>query len=82
MCKTKEIDELASVVGKDACDQLAAVAADDVVSGSAALRKCFSALMNSSDESIAGSLERFQQRIPSLSWVFLPPFFSFFFSIV
>nr|CAG4636240.1 EOG090X07LH [Eubosmina coregoni]SVE69848.1 EOG090X07LH [Eubosmina coregoni] len=63
----KEIDELASVVGKDACDQLAAVAADDVVSGSAALRKCFSALMNSSDESIAGSLERFQQRIPSLS---------------
>ena len=56
-------------MGKDACDQLAAATTDDIVSSSAALRKCFSALMNSSQESISGSLQRFLQRIPSLSWV-------------
>ena len=65
--KQKEIDELAGVVGKDACDQLAAATTDDIVSSSAALRKCFSALMSSSQESISGSLQRFLQRIPSLS---------------
>ena len=58
-------------MGKDACDQLAAATTDDIVSSSAALRKCFSALMNSSQESISGSLQRFLQRIPSLGWVSL-----------
>jgi hypothetical protein len=32
-----------------------------------ALRECFSALMNSSEESIASALQQFEKRIPSLS---------------
>nr|CAG4634834.1 EOG090X07LH [Alona affinis] len=61
----REIDELASLVGNEACEELAGAESDEAERR--ALRKCFSAMMNSSDQSIASSLQRFSLRIPSLS---------------
>ena len=60
-----DIDELAGVVGNEACEELAGAKSPD--EEKRALRKCFTALMNSTEESIATSLERFQLRIPLLS---------------
>lgn len=60
-----EIDELAAVVGKAACEAL--VKAESDSGEMQALRECFSALMNSSEESIASALQQFEKRIPSLS---------------
>ena len=60
-----EIDELAAVVGKAACEAL--VKAESGSEEMQALRECFSALMNRSEESIASALEQFEKRIPSLS---------------
>nr|CAG4641763.1 EOG090X07LH [Eurycercus lamellatus] len=61
----QEIDELAGVVGTKACEELVgAVSTDQEIQ---ALRKCYSTLMNSSEELIASALEQFQLRIPSLS---------------
>lgn len=60
-----EIDELAAVVGKSACEAL--VKAESDSGEMQALRECFSALMNTSEESIASALKQFEQRIPSLS---------------
>lgn len=60
-----EIDELAAVVGKAACEAL--VKAESESEEALALRGCFSALMNSSEESIASALKQFELRIPSLS---------------
>lgn len=70
MCVARylEIDELAGVVGKVACEKLAK--AESESEEREALRGCFSALMNSSEESVASALEQFQQRIPSLSLSF------------
>lgn len=61
----QEIDELAAVVGKSACEAL--VKAESDSGEMQALRECFSALMNTSEESIASALKQFEQRIPSLS---------------
>ncbi|XP_046632553.1 mannose-6-phosphate isomerase-like isoform X2 [Daphnia pulicaria] len=61
----QEIDELAAVVGKAACEAL--VKAESDSGEMQALRECFSALMNSSEESIASALQQFEKRIPSLS---------------
>nr|SVE73605.1 EOG090X07LH [Daphnia atkinsoni] len=61
----QEIDELAAVVGKSACEAL--VKAESDSDEIRALRECFSALMNTSEESIASALKQFEQRIPSLS---------------
>nr|CAG4643265.1 EOG090X07LH [Ilyocryptus agilis] len=61
----QEIHELAGVVGIESCEKLtSAKTAEEELE---ALRKCFTALMKSSDESIACSLKQFQQRIPTLS---------------
>lgn len=62
---SEEIDELAVVVGKVACEELAKAKSES--EEIQALRGCFSALMNSSEESIASALKRFEERIPSLS---------------
>lgn len=61
-----EIDELAGIVGTGACEELDK-AAESGEQEALALRNCFAALMNSSEESIASALKRFEDRIPSLS---------------
>lgn len=53
------------MVGKSACEAL--VKAESDSGEMQALRECFSALMNTSEESIASALKQFEQRIPSLS---------------
>ena len=52
-------------MGKAACEAL--VKAESGSEEMQALRECFSALMNRSEESIASALEQFEKRIPSLS---------------
>nr|SVE75804.1 EOG090X07LH [Daphnia hispanica] len=61
----QEINELAAVVGNSACEAL--VKAESDSEEMQALRECFSALMNTSEESIASALKQFEQRIPSFS---------------
>lgn len=62
----QEIHELAGIMGAAACEDLAN-AAQSGQHEALALRNCFTALMNSSDESVASALKDFEQRIPSLS---------------
>jgi len=61
---TAEIEELASIFGRDSCELLAKAKSQS--EEEQALKSCFSSLMRSPDDQIASALQRFEQRIRSL----------------
>lgn len=60
----EEIEELASIFGRDSCELLAKAKSQS--EEEQALKSCFSSLMRSPDDQIASALQRFEQRIRSL----------------
>lgn len=65
---TAEIEELASIFGRDSCELLAKAKSQS--EEEQALKSCFSSLMRSPDDQIASALQRFEQRIRSLGEFF------------